>query len=276
VKSQDQVQENEQITFYDQVNFVVFILPNYSVTQNFPAMTDMIGQLPEFYGVSDDWNVYVERLDQFFVVNDIPETKRTALLISVIGTHSYKTLRELCHPDLPKQKSFDELCELLRKQFSPQIAIFRERSNFYAARQYPAENVTAWYGRIKKLSVDCKFGENLEKILLDKFITGMKTGQVLDRMCEENETLTLEAATTMAINKECAVIETVGLNHMTNQFGNDFCVECSSKASSEHELNVAAAPAPVPAAKKRRARGRGGRGRGAPKPTPNEPDEIEE
>uniref|UniRef100_D1FPZ6 Putative gag/capsid-like protein n=1 Tax=Simulium nigrimanum TaxID=683695 RepID=D1FPZ6_SIMNI len=163
-----------------------------------------IGQLPEFHGEGDDWNVYVERLDQFFEVNDVPETKRTALLISVIGSQSYKVLRDLCHPTLPKNKPFEELCELLGKQYSPQIAIFRERALFYNARQQPNENCTQWYGRIKKLSVDCKFGDNLEKILLDKFICGMKPGQVLDRLCEENETLELQHAVDIAINKECA------------------------------------------------------------------------
>uniref|UniRef100_A0A1Q3FVA0 Retrotransposon gag domain-containing protein n=1 Tax=Culex tarsalis TaxID=7177 RepID=A0A1Q3FVA0_CULTA len=165
----------------------------------------MIGSIPEFNGSVDDWNVYQERLEQFFEVNDIVEQKQVALLISVIGADSYKTLRDLCHPVLPKNKSFTELCTLLRKQYSPQVAVFRERTNFYNARQEGYENVTQWYGRLKKLSVDCKFGENLESILVDKFVTGLRTGQILDRLCEENESLTLEQALDLAVNKECAL-----------------------------------------------------------------------
>jgi hypothetical protein len=181
-------------------------------------MNGTIGQIPEFQGAGDDWNVYIERLEQYFEVNGIPEDKRNALLISVIGADSYKVLRELCHPTLPKDKLFGELCELLRKQFSPQIAIFRERTNFYIARQSSNENITTWYGRIKKLSVDCKFGDNLESILLDKFIAGMKAGTVLDRLCEENETLALTTAVDIALNKECSIQETADLNNSTNQF----------------------------------------------------------
>jgi hypothetical protein len=165
----------------------------------------MIGSIPEFNGNCDDWNVYAERLEQFFEVNDIPEAKRSALLISVIGADTYKSLRDLCHPVIPKNKPFEELCELLRKQYSPQVAIFRERATFYNARQNAGETCTVWYGRLKKLSVDCKFGENLESILVDKFITGLRPGQVLDRLCEENETLTLERALDIAVNKECAL-----------------------------------------------------------------------
>ncbi|XP_058053524.1 uncharacterized protein LOC131205446 [Anopheles bellator] len=165
----------------------------------------MVGSIPEFDGFADDWAVYQERLEQFFEVNDIPETKRTALLISVVGTDSYKTLRDLCHPVLPKNRTFEELCELLRKQYSPQVAVFRERTTFYNSRQEPGENVTQWYGRLKKLSVDCRFGENLEAILLDKFVTGLRSGMIMDRLCEENEALTLEIALELAVNKECAL-----------------------------------------------------------------------
>lgn len=165
----------------------------------------LYGQIPEFYGDGDDWNVYYERLEQFFTVNDIPENKRSAFLISVIGSYTYKTLRDLCHPVLPKDKTFNELCELLRRQFSPQISIFRERSKFYNARQESFENISAWYVKVKKLSVDCRFGANLEMVLLDKFITGLKPGPILDRLCEENEAISLKDAHDIAVNKESAL-----------------------------------------------------------------------
>uniref|UniRef100_A0A182RAY6 Retrotrans_gag domain-containing protein n=1 Tax=Anopheles funestus TaxID=62324 RepID=A0A182RAY6_ANOFN len=195
------------------------------------AAAQLIGTIPEFYSSFDDWNVYYERLDQFFEVNEIVPEKRSAFLISCVGSQTYKTLRDLCHPSLPKDRPFDELCELLRKQFSPQVAIFRERTLFYNATQSVGENVTQWYGRLKKLSVDCKFGSNLEAILLDKFITGLRPGQVLDRLCEENETLRLEQALDIAINKECAVRETAYLNPAANPPATDTCARCTCRGA---------------------------------------------
>jgi Retrotransposon gag protein len=173
-------------------------------------MSNIIGSLPTFNQGGDDWNTYAEILDQFFIVNNVEDEKKSAFLISCVGTETYKTLRDLCHPTLPKDKPFDDLSEILRKQFSPQVAIFRERTKFYNAKQLPAENVTSWYSRMKRLSVDCKFADNLESILLDKFITGLRTGQVLDRLCEENETLTLQQAVDIASNKECSLMESNG------------------------------------------------------------------
>ena len=167
----------------------------------------IIGSIPIFNQGCDDWKTYEEILDQFFIVNNVEDEKKSAFLISCIGSDTYKTLRDLCHPVLPKDKPFSQLSEILRKQFSPQVAIFRERTNFYNSKQSPAENVTSWYGRLKRLSVDCKFGDNLESILVDKFITGLRPGQVLDRLCEENETMTLQQAVDIASNKECSLKE---------------------------------------------------------------------
>ena len=170
----------------------------------------MVGSIPNFFIHSDTWDTYAEILEQFFIVNNIEDEKKSAFLISCIGAETYKTLRDLCHPFLPKDKTFEELAELLRKQFSPQIAIFRERTNFYEAKQNVGENVISYYGRLKKLSVDCKFGEYLEAALLDKFVTGLLPGQVLDRLCEEDHTITLQQAVDIATNKECALKEIVG------------------------------------------------------------------
>lgn len=164
------------------------------------------GELPHFYGGEfGDWNVFSERLEQFFEVNDVAEEKKKAILITCISDDVYKTLRDVCHPSLPKEKCFDELCELLNKQFVVKTSVFRERCNFYTAKQQKNETVSAWFARIKSLSIDCKFGERFDAILLDRFISGLKPSPVLDRLCEENEeTLTMQGALDIAVTKESA------------------------------------------------------------------------
>ncbi|XP_059614960.1 uncharacterized protein LOC132260692 [Phlebotomus argentipes] len=183
-------------------------------------MAALIGNIPEFYAGAQDWNVYSERLEQFFLVNNIPDDKRSALLISVIGNDTYKALRDLCHPQLPKDKPFEELCELLKKQYGPQVSVFRERKKFYTSKQMEYEGVSAWYARLKTLSVDCKFGDNLETILMDRFISGLRNPVVLDRMCEEDETLTLTKAVELAVNKESSVVDNGGRYNSYNNYNN--------------------------------------------------------
>lgn len=161
----------------------------------------MIGQIPYFYG-GGDWTVFSERLDQFFEVNEIDDVKKRALLLTAIDDMVYKTLRDLSHPELPKDKTYAELIELLNKQFVVRTSVFRERAKFYSARQYPNESIPNWFARIKNLSVDCKFGDQFGAIMLDRFISGLRATAILDRLCEEDEDLTLQKAVEIATSKE--------------------------------------------------------------------------
>lgn len=75
-------------------------------------------------------------------------------------------------------------------------------SHFNNVKQMRGESIGSWFARIKKLSVDCKFEEHFDSILLDRFISGLRPSPILDRLCEENEdTLTLQNAVEMANNK---------------------------------------------------------------------------
>lgn len=168
----------------------------------------MIGEIPRFNSEHDDWLVYTERLEQFFELNDVVEEKKKAILISGLGEDIYKTLRDLCFPSLPKEKTFKELVALLSNQFVVKKSIFRERVNFYNAKQTKDETIASWFARLKKLSVDCKFGDRFSDIILDRFVCGLRPSPILDRLCEENEDkLTLNAAVEIATEKETSMKE---------------------------------------------------------------------
>ena len=90
----------------------------------------LLGSIGEFDSFSETFTAYFERLDQFFVANDIGKCaddataaviraanqKKVAVMISVIGKKTYGTLRDLCSPENPKEKeTFEVLCELLQQ-----------------------------------------------------------------------------------------------------------------------------------------------------------------
>ncbi|KAG5876767.1 hypothetical protein JTB14_017338 [Gonioctena quinquepunctata] len=144
----------------------------------------------------ENWTVYSEKLDQYFEANSIrDEKKRTAVLLSLVGT--YKLLRDLTFPNLPKEKSYVELSALLTKQYSPHVAVFRERVKFYEAKQTDTESTCEW-----SLAVNCKFNEHLDFVLKDRLICGMRRGRIQDRLCEESEGETLEKLLTIAGQRE--------------------------------------------------------------------------
>lgn len=161
-----------------------------------------IGSTPEFNILKDDWTLYSEILEQFFEINSIEENKKKcAYLISVIGQDCYKILKEKCYPEIPKNKSYDELCELLSKHFGKKSSVFLIRRKFFRASQYPRESITMWFHRVKLLSKECHFGGHIESILVDRFITGL-THAPLDDFFKETDEISLDKAFNMALRRE--------------------------------------------------------------------------
>lgn len=93
------------------------------------------------------------------------------------------------------------MCNLLSKQFENKNSIFVIRNKFYRATQYPTESITLWFNRVKKLSKDCRFTGNIESILVDRFICGIK--QIpLDGFYDEKNPVSLEKALNIALERE--------------------------------------------------------------------------
>uniref|UniRef100_A0A1Y1N2I4 RNA-directed DNA polymerase n=3 Tax=Photinus pyralis TaxID=7054 RepID=A0A1Y1N2I4_PHOPY len=155
---------------------------------------------------SDDFIIFKERLEQYFVANSIKNEKRVAILITSLSTEVYTTLRDLCSPEAPNAKTYEELCKVLTKQYTRHISTFNERLHFYEAAQAATENVSNWFARIKKLSINCNFGQQLESVLIDKFVSGLLKGKILDRLCEEDPTQKgLESIVDIAVKKEASL-----------------------------------------------------------------------
>lgn len=163
-------------------------------------------QMPEFDANSHKWQEWNERLEIHFAEIDcIEEAAQKATLLKSINAESYSLLRALCDPDLPVKKSYKQLCDMMNTHYSPPTIIFRERHNFYAATKSAEENVTAWYARVKQLALKCKFG-HLDDSVRDKFIDGLSNDEkIFDKLCEENETLTLADALKKALIQESKV-----------------------------------------------------------------------
>lgn len=165
----------------------------------------LVGNFPRFYYGEDDWDVYHTQFEFYLRENHIPESKwRDALLVS-IATSIYMVLRDKCHPELPTDKTYDELIAFLKNHYVFRKPVFRERTNFYNARQFDDETIDEWHLRIATLAVDCNFGQRINSVLLDRFISGLRSQRIRDRLCEEDEHLVLHRALKIALNEECSL-----------------------------------------------------------------------
>ena len=88
----------------------------------------VLGSLGQFNPARDNIASYLERVQLYFEVNSIGEDRRVPILI---GAETYETLRSLLAPALPREKTFKDLVEILKKHYDPQLLVIAERYRFY-------------------------------------------------------------------------------------------------------------------------------------------------
>lgn len=77
----------------------------------------------------------------------------------------------------------------------------------YEIKQFQNEQLKDFLYEEKKKAIDCKFGFQLKEILKDRFVSGLVSGPILNRLCEEEHTITLQAAVEIALKKEATLVK---------------------------------------------------------------------
>lgn len=197
-----------------------------------------IGTVSEFEG-TDNWKLYQERLEQYFLTNAIEEGRKVPVLLSVVGLNTYKIIKDLSNPVLPKDRPYTEICELLNGHFSPTVPVFRKRIEFYNLRQGEVETCGNWYAKLKNAAIECKFGAKLNDVLKDKFVSGLRAGKVLDRLCEEDpETKTLKTMVELALKYESTFVNSIRDINVVNTYKGQNYKHNVDKRTSKDNKNM--------------------------------------
>ena len=107
-------------------------------------------------------------MEEFFLANNIKkDTKKVAVLISTVGIQTYELLKDLCSPDKPKTKSFENLVTCLQNHLQPKPMIIAERYKFHQRNQGHAKTVSEFLATLQRSAADCKFKGFLEQALQD-------------------------------------------------------------------------------------------------------------
>jgi len=178
-----------------------------------------IGSISEFNLEKDDWTMWFERLTHYFLSNEVEENKQVSLFLTLIGTEGYALLTDLCTPFKPWQKTLDELERIMRDHKKPKPNVMTQRYLFKSRKQKEGESMITFIASLRKLSVDCEFGNTLEENLRDQVVFGVASKEIKKKLLEKN--LTYEKAVELARS-----METVGLDAAT--------MESSEKSSLNH------------------------------------------
>lgn len=107
----------------------------------------------------DDWSLYTERLQLYFIVNDTQEAKQKANLFSRCGVATYRLIKNLTAPEKPQTETFGD-CEML--PLKHKLITSKERH----------------------LTRYCNFGNSLKEMLHDRLVCGIENGPIQHSLLE--------------------------------------------------------------------------------------------
>lgn len=154
----------------------------------------------------ESFESYQQRLEQYFAANglDTKDGKTKAVFLTVVGKRSHSLLMDLCAPAKPSEKSYEELVGLLQKHYVPKTNFIAERCKFHGRSQKENETISEYIASLRKFAATCKFGTFLDEALRDRFVCGVKSSELRDRLLNAAHTkdLTLQLAVEMALSFE--------------------------------------------------------------------------
>ena len=90
-------------------------------------------------------------------------------------------------PAVPKDKTFDQLVDVLKKHFEPKPLVITERINFHKRSQLAGESVKEFAAELRRLMIHCDFAGHLDETLRDRFLCGLKNETIQKRLLTERE-----------------------------------------------------------------------------------------
>ena len=181
---------------------------NNPVPPGVPAMASYFGRMDAFNPKEEEWLTYVERLEMFFVVNNVPENKKAASLLTLMGGKMHALLKSLT-TEMP----FKDIVEVMGRHLTPKPLIIAEQYKFHKCNQEEGQSIREFLGKLQKLAETCEFGNYRDEALRDRLVCGVNSKATRRKLLGEAE-LSLKKAVDIAVGMELTEKE-------INQFSND-------------------------------------------------------
>ena len=141
------------------------------------GITTDIGRLNEFQRGKDNFDCYMDRMEQYFIENSIVEEKQVAVFLTAIGGPTYELLRNLVSPDAPKDKSLEQLKTAFCTHLKPKPLTIAEHFKFHKRMQRKGKSVDEYVVALKELTIHCEFGGFLNEALRDCLVCALFRGR---------------------------------------------------------------------------------------------------
>ena len=125
------------------------------------------------------------------------------MLLALMGAPTFKLLASLAAPKQPGELKFKDICNTLKKHYSPQPIKIAEQYRFYNRKQLQGESAADYLAKLQKLASTCKFGTFLKEAICDRLVCGIQDRNMQLRLLTEAD-LSLKKAFKLIQGMEAA------------------------------------------------------------------------
>lgn len=111
----------------------------------------------ESFKKNGDLPSFLDQLQAYITLNDIAETKKESLLLTLLSPEVYKELKLKCEPIALINFKYDDLKQKLNDLYNPDKGEYLSRFTFRERKQKLDESVQEYLSVLKSLAQKCKF-----------------------------------------------------------------------------------------------------------------------
>lgn len=187
---------------------------SFSSVEEFPVMANPTPTFSiEFF---DEKNYTFDRWYQrmkgaFTIFNVREENIQKSYLLHYIGLDTYNLLCDGFSPNLPEEKTIDEIIAELKNHFNPTPIEIAEIFKFQTRTQMEGESMKEYIAILKKLAVHCNFGAYLSNALRNQFVCGLRNRKIKEHLLGLKD-LTFQKSVEVACSMENTQKETAEIS----------------------------------------------------------------
>jgi hypothetical protein len=142
------------------------------------------GSLSPFDPSTEDWTSYTQRMNYYFVANEVADgAKKRSILLSACGP-TYKIIRNLVEEDKLDTTSYEDIVKRVKAHFDPTPSAIMERYKFNTRVREEGESVAAYVAALRDITQHC---ESLQDMLHDRLVCGVRHKGITNRLLAEKK-----------------------------------------------------------------------------------------
>jgi RNase H-like domain found in reverse transcriptase/Reverse transcriptase (RNA-dependent DNA polymerase)/Integrase zinc binding domain/Integrase core domain len=160
---------------------------------------------------SETFSNFLQRLDVYFglrKIGDDRNAEKAQVFMNGLSPKIFRVLTSLTAPQLPKDKTFEELTTLLKAHLDPQSSDISEQHKFATRLQHEGESISSFVAELRMLTLNCNFkcdscqASTTDAHLRTQFVRGIRDNETREQL------IRLKEATFAKVVETALAIET--------------------------------------------------------------------